>query len=325
MKPIIFLRTAWMINYQGVTKNDIPNGAGSYVTDNKDGGEVVNFLPVDGKYYGYARIRKGNDLRIQRLGASNTDEYIDNVTVVFIATNPNIGGQYVVGWYDNARLFRSVQNLPTVKDRKGHPDYNTVTSKANGTLLPVHLRKFEMPADGPGQTNAWYVSEYRNANAFLKKFYEFKKNPAGYKSKTGGGRKGGAGWQLDAEKRKRIEVAAMDATAEYFEQKGFDITYVHNEKLGWDMEVRKGKALLLLEVKGSSLPLASVLLTANEYQHSGSRTNYRICILENALDKPKARLHICKGSANGKIWRSESGEQMRIIEIKSALLIKIDT
>jgi len=324
MNPIIFLRTAWMINYQGVTATDIPNGAGSYVADNQDGGEVANFLPIEGKYYGYARIRKGNDLRIERLGASSADQYVDDVTVVFIATNPNIGGQYVVGWYDNARLFRSVQYLSSNSKRKGHADYLAVTSKAKGTLLPMRLRKFETPADGPGQTNAWYVSEYRNANTFLKKFFEFKRNPADYKVKMEGGRKGGSGWQLDAEKRKRIEIAAMDATAVYFEEKGFDVKYVHNDKLGWDMEARKGKSLLLLEVKGTSQPLNSILLTPNEYLHCSNKTNYRICILENALDKSKTLLHICKRNADSKIWISETGEQLLVKEIKSAQLVKID-
>ena len=324
MNPIIFLRTAWMINYQGVTKTDIPNGAGSYVADNHDGGEVTNFFPIDGKYYGYARIRKGNNLRIERLGAASSDQYVDNVTVVFIATNPNIGGQYIVGWYNNARLFRSIQHLPSNSKRKGHAGYLTITSKSKGTLLPIHLRKFEIPADGPGQTNAWYVSEYRNANTFLKKYFEFKKDPAGYKVKSGGGRKGGSGWQLDAEKRKRIEVAAMDATAEYFVDKGFKVNYVHNEKLGWDMEARKGKTFLLLEVKGTSQLLNSILLTPNEYLHCSSKTNYLICILENALDKSKNILHICKRNANGKTWSSELGDQLLIKEIKSAQLVKTD-
>ena len=313
-----------MINYQGVTKNDIPNGAGSFVTDNHDGGEVANFLSINSKYYGFVRIRKGNDLRIQRLGASNVDEYIDNVTVVFFATNPNIGGQYVVGWYENARLFRSVQNLTTANDRKGHPYYLTVTPIANGTLLPVHLRKFELPADGPGQTNAWYVSEYADSKNFLQKFYKFKENPHDFKIKLPGGNiKGGAGWQLDAEKRKKIEIAAMDATAEYFIEKGFDVTYVHLDKVGWDLEARKKNIHLLLEVKGTSLSLASIILTPNEYHHSSSRSNYRICILEQALDKSIAKLHICKRSLNGKLWISELGDQMKIVEIKSAQLIKL--
>ena len=43
---IIFLRIAWMIRYQGVTAKDSPSGAGHFVDENLDGGEVMNFLPV---------------------------------------------------------------------------------------------------------------------------------------------------------------------------------------------------------------------------------------------------------------------------------------
>jgi hypothetical protein len=314
-----------MIEYQGITKIDKPNGAGSFVRDNQDGGEVCNFLPVNGKLYGFARIRKGNDLRIQRLGASKEDDFMDNVTVVFFATDPLFGGQYVVGWYDNARLYRSVQLLAP-STRKGHPWYVAVSAKSKGKLLPLSQRKFAIPVDGPGQTNAWYVSEYADARAYLKIFFKFKANPETYKTRkkpTATGKGTGQGWQLDAEKRKQIEVAAMDATAAYFEEKGYSVTYVHNEKLGWDMEAVKETRKLLLEIKGTSIELGSVILTPNEYFHSSKKTNYRVCILEKALDKSKAQLHICRINYNKKKWISESGEELRINEIKSAQLFKL--
>lgn len=93
-----------MIHYGGVTHMGKPSGAGSYVKENEDGGEVANFYPIRGNYYGYVRIRKNHDLRIERLGASPQAEAIRNVTVVFFATNPVTRGQYVVGWYDQATL-----------------------------------------------------------------------------------------------------------------------------------------------------------------------------------------------------------------------------
>ena len=322
MSAIIFLRTAWMANYKGLTESDKPDGAGSFVKEHQDGGEVCNFLPINNNYYGFARIRKGNNLRIQRLGASSEDNFIDKVTVVFFATDPLLGGQFIVGWFDQARLFRNVQDLPSSK-RKGHPYYLCSTLIKNGTLLPVNQRTFEIPDDGPGQTNAWYVSEYKYANKYLKEFEQFKNYPSKYKRKkvsntdSLSGRKG---WQLDAETRKKIELAAMDATAEYFEKKGYEITYVHNEKLGWDMEVKKRNKKLLLEIKGTSTELGSVSLTPNEYNHSKIKKDYRICILEKALIKNGSVLHICRLNFNGKKWISESGKQFIISEIKSALL-----
>lgn len=321
MKPIIFLRIAWMIDYQGVTDLDKPNGAGSYVKENKDGGEVANFFPVNGKYYGYARIRNGNDLRIERLGAKKSNEFIDNVTVVFFSTNPFFGGQYVVGWYDDAVLYRSIQTLKN--GRKGHHDYLAVTDKRKGTLLPVAFRKFEIPIDGPGQTNAWYVMEYSAKGKFLSEFEKFKRDPKKYKRVKKVKLTNKKGWQLDAELRKKIEVAAMDATANHFEEMGFHIKYVHLNKLGWDLEAEKKNIKLRLEVKGTSSDLQSVELTPNEFMHSKSHSNYRICILENALNKKLNKLHICQLRSNRKIWVSDLGDQLKIVPITSAQLRRI--
>ena len=321
MKSIIFLRTAWMIDYQGVTDIDKPNGAGSYVKENQDGGEVVNFYPVNNRYYGYARIRKGQNLRIERLGASKTEPLIKNVTVVFFATNPTLGGQYVVGWYDNAIVYRSLQSLKSNK-RLGYTSFIVETERKFGTLLRVNLRKFEIPDDGPGQTNAWYVMEYDNYPKFINKFEIFKQDPKSYKRNTAILSGSKRGWQVDAEKRKKVEVAAMDATYAYFNEKGFDVKYVHLTKVGWDLEAKKGNLMYKLEVKGTSNDLYSVELTPNEFHHSNNHSNYRVCIFENALDRNKCRLHICKLSHNNKHWISELGDKMKVIKITSAQLLR---
>ncbi len=309
-----------MIHYKGDILNDIPNGAGAYVAENHDGGEVLNFLPIKGKYYGYARIRKGNNLRIERLGVNRDAPYIDDITVVFFATDPILGGQKIVGWYNHAMLYRKVQT--DVLGREPQSFYITVTAKKNGTLLSVGDRKMEVPEDGPGQTNAWYVNEYHDAQAFLKKFELFKSNP----SLFGGPLptiKSGSGWQQDIEKRKLTELAAMDATFKYFTLRGFKVNYVHQQKLGWDMEAKKGKTEFRLEVKGSCNPLESILLTLNEYLHSKQHQNFRVCILESALDEKLSQLHICQLSKDKGYWHSDTGRRLRVEEIKSAKLINI--
>ncbi len=321
MKPIIFLRTAWMIDYKGVTEIDEPTGAGSYVADNKDGMEVANFFPVGSKYYGFARIRKGNNLRIERLGAKKSDEVIDDVTVVFFAKNPHLGGQFVVGWYDKAKLYRSCQTL-NQNQRLKHPWYLATTNLENGTLLNIPQRSFEIPEDGPGQTNAWYVMEYYNAKEYLKEFFQFKASPNKYLGnfKLTGGK--GSGWQMDAEIRKQVEIAAMDATEEYFKAMGYDVEYVHQKKFGWDLEAKKENQKLLLEVKGLSASLGSVILTPNEYQKSLKQKGFLLCILENALDKKNSKLHICKIDAKNKFWISNNGEKLKIVKITSAQIVK---
>jgi hypothetical protein len=318
MNKIIFLRTAWMIDYKGVSKYDLPYGAGSYVKQNNDGGEVCNFLSVDGKCYGFARIKNGNDLRIQRLGASKNDDKVENVTVVFFATDPYLGGQKVVGWYNNATLYRTVQKLPNNK-RKGHKYYISKTNKDNGTLLETKYRNFEIPADGPGQTNAWYVMEYKHSIKFLTKFLTFKKSFKNYRSHSQKVKSGGKGWQLDAEIRKQVENKAMNEVEKHFVEKGFLVSYVHRENKGWDLEAVKAKATLLLEVKGTIGNLNSALFTPNEYTQSKKLKNYRICIVENALQN-KRKLHVLRKLGKDGTWISNTGITFTMDKITSGQL-----
>jgi hypothetical protein len=201
----------------------------------------------------------------------------------------------------------------------------TTTNLGNGKLLPVSQRRFSIPEDGPGQTNAWYVMEYNNAKEYLKEFFEFKASPNKYLAsiKSTGGK--GSGWQMDAEIRKQVEISAMDATEEYFKGMGFDVEYVHQKKFGWDLEAIKGPRKLLLEVKGLSGSLGSVILTPNEYQKSLKENGFLLCILENALDKQNAKLHICKIDAKNKCWVSNNGDRLKIVKITSAQIIKTNS
>jgi len=304
-----------MISYRGVTTEDQPIGAGWFVAENNDGGEVLNFLPVRRRMYGYARMQDNRSLNITRLGAAPDAAYLDDVTVVFFSKNPITGGQYVVGWYERARLYRASQML----NRPGHPWYTCETSAGDAHLLPLDQRTFAMPADGPGQTNAWHVMHYRSQKTFLAKFKRFQRDPAAYgKARV---KKGNAsGWMKDMEKRKAIEMAAMHAAELHFTKLGYKVRFVHRENLGWDMEAVMGTTSFRIEAKGTSLPLNCIDLTPNEYHHSSQHANYRICILERALEKNRARLHICVLDQANNCWRSDTGNKLAIRPITSARL-----
>jgi hypothetical protein len=315
-QPIVFLRTAWMANYQGVTNEDLPKGAGSYVTQNVDGGEVYNFLPVKGNYYGFARIQSGRNLRLERLGASKDANEIKNVTVVLFAKNPDWGGEFIVGFYKNATLHRNTVPLP--KGMRGtHPFYMFKTTIANARLIKEESRVFELPKDGPGQTNAWYAEEYTDKN-FLKEVIKYLDNPDEYATKRKGRKRNHAAWQPDAEKRKTVELSAMDLTADYFINSGWDVEDVSSKNLGWDMEASKGNSRLLLEVKGLSGDNLTVELTPNEYAKSKNNSMYRICIVNNALDSKKKILRVFHYKQSR--WITSSGLMLDVQEKVGAIL-----
>ena len=65
--------------------NDRPVNGGKYNRDNI-GHEVYNFLPDNGKYYGFVQTGK---ISLDRIGASSKDEFVDGVLVVWVSTKPS--------------------------------------------------------------------------------------------------------------------------------------------------------------------------------------------------------------------------------------------
>lgn len=318
--PYIFLRTAWMNHYKGVTDSDIPTGAGSYVEENQDGGEVNNFYPVKGFFYGYARIQNGRNLRIEKLGAEIGSDFLDDVTVVLFAKNPETGGQYIVGWYRNARLFREIQYL-TNRVFQDKP-YMVKGSVEKSFLVPTDERVKEV--NGPGQTNAWYPEEYM-PNQYFDDLESYMNDPLNYINRRGKRKsRKGVPWQKDIDLRKKVETEAMNAVYDYFIDRAYEVTYCHTENIGWDMEAISGKQTLLLEVKGLSGEFNTIELTANEYLGSKrNRKHYRICIVSNALNPEKQKLRIFY-SENGR-YVNKDNEELQLTEMTSARFwIKID-
>lgn len=314
-QPIIFFRIAWMENYNGVTSNDIPKGAGSYVTENKNGGEVYNFTNRNGMYYGFVRIQGDKTINLTKLGASKYDTEINGVTVVFFAKNPIDGGQWIVGWYKNATIFKDLQFLKK-KDKNNWYTYLASCTIKNGKLLNINERNWEV--EGAGQMNIWYPNKYLTKVQMdsLKEYIETGKMP---ERKNKPRISGGGGWMKDVELRKQIEVAAMERVVDYFSNKGFNCEYVHKENKGWDIEISKGNKLYQVEVKGTQHDFSTVELTPNEYKMMmAKKKTYRVCIVSHAINAQKQTLDTFH--YNGEFWVNDLGLKLNLSVIKSAKL-----
>jgi hypothetical protein len=124
----------------------------------------------------------------------------------------------------------------------------------------------------------------------------------------------------EAAKRLAVETAAMEATEEYFKGDGFTVKDRTKDNCGWDLDAKKGKSKLKVEVKGLSGNGAIVEVTPNEYEAMGgdhADPNYRICIVANALSK-KPKLRVFE-EANGE-WVCAGGEVLKVEERMGARL-----
>ena len=152
---ILVCRVAWMPYYRSNKERAV--GGGGFVDEGNVPHESLNFLPVDGTYYGYVKYR-GQQLRIEHLGAARGDDTVSDVLVVFCAEHPESRDFLVVGWYNDATVYRR-------KIRRPKPRRLVSFKAEDATLVAESERCFRIPRtqDNPpsdirgiGQVNIWY-------------------------------------------------------------------------------------------------------------------------------------------------------------------------
>ena len=165
--PILVCRVAWMPSYKA--DDERARRGGRHVEEGKLPHESLNFLPINGTYYGYV-MNDGQKLSLENLGGRRADEKINGVLVVFCATNPKSGKQFVTGWYTDATVYR----LP-IKRPEDKVDRDAYFTAANAVLVDEAERRFRIPGandkppspiSGIGQKNIWYGLNADRAEEF---------------------------------------------------------------------------------------------------------------------------------------------------------------
>ena len=185
---ILFCKIAFMKYYKGVQENvDEPRNGGSYVTENRDGGEVYNFDAVslegrEGEYcLGFVETKstrkdRKNELHIEKIQgceALKNEEAVEDVLVVWCATTPHEETS-IMGWYHHATVYRHYQQCDFGNDFV--QDYNVIAKKDDCVLLPEGTRRryiWDAPVSkkrtyGFGQSLIWYAQE-ENAKPYIEK------------------------------------------------------------------------------------------------------------------------------------------------------------
>ena len=289
MQKILFANIGWMKRYRGHGNSDKIKGGGSYNPDDKH--EAFNFQDVDGHCYGYVQPTKWCRIKIERIDSSclKVDDYLDDVLVVWTATNPIEGGTFIVGWYRHARVYRTFQNGTKLKERNGY-GYNIEALSSDCTLLIEQERTMRVPRATNalnkgfmGQSNIWYAdNETEKVVNFRNLVVDYINNYVKPKSRM-------PKPDINVEAKIVVEKAAISAVTSYYKEQGYKIYSVESENKGWDLEAYKGKSMLRIEVKGLSGSDLSVHITKNEYSQmkSANNDNYRLCVVTNAVSSPR--------------------------------------
>lgn len=283
---ILFANIGWMIYYKGQNPNDTISGGGSY--DNSDKHEAYNFQDNDGWCYGYVETPKQGRMKLYRIDSSVSKNklIIEDVLVIWTATKPKIGGTYIVGWYQHATVYADYQDSKKLKNRGGY-SFNIKAKSSDCTLLSVDDRILSVPRakvnpGGMGQSNIWYAD---NPLPYVK---QFRKDVVEYVISGSVKRSvNKTNFKVNVEARKEVETEAVNFVIKNYKKLGYAVISVEKDNLGWDLEARKERELLHIEVKGLAGEEVSVRLTPNEYSKMKALDySYRLCVVTCALTNP---------------------------------------
>lgn len=265
---ILFLRVGWMQFYDGQTENDRIQGGGGFVAEHGYGHEIYNFRQFGGSLYGYVQPKSSageydtGRIAIERLGAEVGAAQINDVLVVWVATNPD-GGTFIVGWYANATVFRESQPALEGANREQFR-YYVSTSASSAHLLRLPERNFQIPVNtegGMGRSNVWYADDAIELRRHVLNYIENRQLPIVHHAEQVG-----APMQTDPLLRCMVEQVAVETTVSHFEQLGYRVRSCEKENKGWDLDAVSEFKVLQLEVKGLSSDSIVVELTPNEYE-----------------------------------------------------------
>jgi len=138
--------------------------AGSY-NEKNIGHELFNLIkdPIDGNFYGYCPPRNG--VAITKFGASNKDEYIDDVLVVYVSKKIKSNNREIVAFCLNARIFKTGQSGEGLSrnfiDKDGKEVISTYSIKSDNLYnLKNRFNKFEIK-----------INDYSNKMFRKQRFY----------------------------------------------------------------------------------------------------------------------------------------------------------
>lgn len=323
MQKILFTNIGWMKRYRGHSNSDKIKGGGSYNPDDKH--EAFNFQDADGHCYGYVQPTKWSEIKIERIDPSclKSDDYLDDVLVVWTATNPIEGGTFIIGWYKHARVYRTFQYDAKLKERNGY-DYNIEARSSDCTLLIEKERTRQVPRATNalnrgfmGQSNIWYAdNETAEVTRFRQSVLDYIENyvcPQKHKAKP----------KIDVDAKIAVEKAAVSAVTLSYMQQGYKVISVEDENKGWDLEATKGKSFLRIEVKGLAGSQISVHISKNEYSkmRSSDNADYRLCVVTNSLKSPE----IWTFTYDNGIWVCEEDNEIELsFEVQIAAIAYVE-
>jgi len=325
MTLVLFARVGWMRWYKGPRPDDEkPVGGGKY-NKTSVGVEAFNFLPLNGEMLGFlqpmlppgaTRKMHPSHVALERIQAGFTGDALKNVLTVFVATDPEMGKQRIVGWYPSSTVYRHEQKS-TLKERMSFPYFVKAAAK-DATLIPAaaQRRNFIVPTgEGafgranvcyaldikgkPKEKAGWikdaveYINSYALENAVQEPASETDAEIAGTISST---LEQGAGFQSNPRIRKAIENYSMQWARRDLDNLRYFPKDTHKNK-PYDFVCKINGAEVFVEVKGMQDSGRAISLTPREVEHAQAHINSALFIVHSVIVKGKRKPVVSGGQA----------------------------
>jgi Domain of unknown function (DUF3883) len=340
---VLFAKVGWMKFYNGPRPDDLKPIGGGLNNRKNFGHEGFNFRSHQNRLLGFVSApARGGKLDLQRIDPSPVARSrIRGATVIFIATEPRVGGQKIVGWYRNATIHAlripynsTIRTSMMGEVRPGFPrfkpsGYQFESDLADATLLPLtqrHLQRVSIPKKhGIGEANVcypfdrhgkanpqklkWvrealeYVSSYSGPNLLSEDGLENELGEA-----VSVARESGAGFQSDPRIRKEIEEYAMECARKYLIRRKYKEITRTDDRRCYDFTCRENGKTIYVEVKGSQTGGEKVIITKNEKGHLESNPN-AILYVRHSVDVAVGRRIRVSGGTERVLnrWDARSG------------------
>lgn len=284
---IAFAKTGWSEEYRGAPIV----GRHAYISAYAEAHERFNFLPgPDKRFYAYLPPIG------EHQGPPKPSEQ-EGWLVVFVAARDGDGPLTVVGWYEDASFEVSYMARPeyelsvqfeTPSDGgqfvyciSAPMAHLVVPEQRTITVSGAHFRRSPIIyARGGGKADTWRAEFAELAERLVSSDELAPKEPAP------------SGLRYpDAEHRKKVEVAAVEAVISHLEEQGYKVADRQGFNCGYDLLATRTitPRELHIEVKGTSEDLPRFFLTLKEMRYL-PHPKWRLALVTNALSKPRVDL-----------------------------------
>ena len=280
---IAFAKTGWSEECCGAPVV----GRHAYISEYEEAYERLNFLPgPDERFYAYVPLIGKHQ------GPPNPSEK-EGWLVIFVAARDGNGPLTVVGWYEDASFEASYKarreyelGVPFETPSDGGQFVYCISAPTARLFLPAqraitvpgaHFRRSPIIyARGGGKSDPWRAEFAKLAERLVASDGVAPKEP------TPSGLK-----YPDAEHRKQVEVAAVEAVVSYLKKRRYKVADRQGHNCGYDLLATRAitPRELHVEVKGTSEDLPRFFLPLNEMRYL-SHPKWRLAIVTNALREP---------------------------------------